>query len=70
MTTAFCPACGAADGAHERTAQRCEAALQLEPPRFCADCGRRMVVQVRPHGWHARCSRHGEQDSATSGAQR
>jgi hypothetical protein len=39
------------------------AQLGLEPPRFCAECGRRMVVQVRPDGWWAKCSRHGEQDS-------
>lgn len=40
------------------------AQLGLEPPRFCAECGRRMVVQVRPDGWWARCSRHGQVDSA------
>ncbi len=39
------------------------AQLGLEPPRFCAECGRRMVVQVRPNGWSARCSRHGVEDS-------
>ena len=39
------------------------ARLGLEPPRFCADCGRRMIVQVRPDGWAAKCSRHGELDS-------
>lgn len=39
------------------------ARLGLEPPRFCAECGRRMVVQVRPDGWSAKCSRHGVQDS-------
>jgi hypothetical protein len=39
------------------------AQLGLEPPRFCADCGRRMIVQVRPDGWSAKCSRHGELDS-------
>jgi len=39
------------------------AQLGLEPPRFCADCGRRMVVQVRPDGWWAKCSRHGVVDS-------
>jgi hypothetical protein len=39
------------------------AQLGLEPPRFCAECGRRMIVQVRPDGWSARCSRHGELDS-------
>ncbi|HEY3262481.1 MAG TPA: hypothetical protein VGJ95_19810 [Pseudonocardiaceae bacterium] len=38
----------------------CEARRELEPPRFCASCGRRMVVQVTPAGWSARCSRHGE----------
>jgi len=35
----------------------------LEAPRFCQLCGRRMVVQVRPDGWTAVCSRHGELDS-------
>jgi len=39
------------------------ARLGLEPPRFCGQCGRRMVVQVRPDGWSARCSRHGAVDS-------
>lgn len=36
----------------------------LEAPRYCQMCGRRMVVQVRPDGWIALCSRHGEVDSA------
>ena len=40
------------------------AELGLEPPRFCAVCGRRMVVQVRTDGWWAQCSRHGRVDSA------
>ncbi|MDF2823679.1 MAG: hypothetical protein K0R68_1087 [Mycobacterium sp.] len=40
------------------------AQLGLEPPRFCAACGRRMIVQVRPDGWSAKCSRHGQVDSA------
>lgn len=39
------------------------ARLGLEPPRFCADCGRRMIVQIRPDGWWAKCSRHGLVDS-------
>jgi hypothetical protein len=39
------------------------AQLGLEPPRFCAECGRRMIVQVRPDGWWAKCSRHGLVDS-------
>ena len=39
------------------------ARMGLEPARFCGQCGRRMVVQVRPDGWDARCSRHGVVDS-------
>jgi hypothetical protein len=39
------------------------ARLGLEPPRYCAACGRRMTVQVRPDGWWATCSRHGLVDS-------
>lgn len=50
----------AADGhgggaAHDR----CRAARRFEPPRYCARCGRRMVVQVSPDGWTARCAEHG-----------
>ena len=37
--------------------------LGLEAPRFCTQCGRRMIVQVAPDGWWARCSRHGTVDS-------
>jgi hypothetical protein len=32
----------------------------LEPPRYCTFCARRLVVQVSPLGWTAKCSRHGE----------
>ena len=39
----------------------------LEAPRFCQLCGRRMVVQVRPDGWDAVCSRHGAVDSSYLG---
>jgi len=46
------------------------ARLGLEPPRFCAECGRRMVVQIRPDGWWAKCSRHGLVDSADLEARR
>jgi hypothetical protein len=38
----------------------CARALALEPPRYCAACRRRMVVQVTPTGWTARCSEHGQ----------
>ena len=43
------------------------AALGLEPPRYCGDCGRRMIVQISPDGWWAKCSRHGVLDSAQLG---
>lgn len=46
------------------------AQLGLEPPRFCAACGRRMIVQIRPDGWWAKCSRHGLVDSADLETQR
>jgi hypothetical protein len=46
------------------------AQLGLEPPRFCAECGRRMIVQVRPDGWCATCSRHGRIDSTELEAKR
>ncbi|ORB92268.1 hypothetical protein B1T49_26825 [Mycobacterium persicum] len=52
------------------TAPPTAAQLGLEPPRFCAVCGRRMTVQVRPDGWRARCSRHGQADSSDLEAQR
>jgi hypothetical protein len=38
----------------------CATALALEPPRYCTNCRRRLVVQVVPYGWTARCSRHGD----------
>jgi hypothetical protein len=38
--------------------RRCQELLALEPPRYCAQCRRRMKVQVTPLGWAARCSRH------------
>ena len=54
----WCDRCGEPAGPAGHDA--CAAARHLEPPRFCADCGRRLVVQVRPAGWTARCSQHGE----------
>ena len=61
LVVTFCDQCGkpAAEGEHVRCAER----RVLEPPRFCPDCARRMVVQVTPTGWTARCSRHGERTS-------
>lgn len=57
---------GEAAGGETPTSAR----LGLEPPRFCAQCGRRMMVQVRPDGWWAQCSRHGRVDSTDLEAQR
>ena len=37
----------------------CRRAADLDPPRYCAQCRRRMVVQVTPTGWSARCVEHG-----------
>ena len=39
--------------------QGCQQRLAMEPPRYCAQCRRRMKVQVTPLGWSAECSRHG-----------
>jgi hypothetical protein len=50
----FCSRCGAAaaDGDHPA----CDLALTLEPPRYCVTCRRRLIVQVLPTGFTARCS--------------
>lgn len=41
---------------HDRN---CAERAALEPPRYCGRCRRRMVVQVLPLGWSARCTQHG-----------
>ncbi len=53
----YCGHCGRelADGGHET----CESRLELEPPRYCTKCRRRMVVQVIPRSWTATCVEHG-----------
>jgi hypothetical protein len=45
----FCPRCGG-DG-HAM----CDRGGPLDPPRFCARCGRRLAVQVFPDGYTAHC---------------
>ncbi|WP_456049091.1 biotin synthase auxiliary protein BsaP [Actinoplanes sandaracinus] len=52
---AYCDRCGE-PGSHAA----CVAARELEPPRYCPDCRRRMKVQVVPTGWTATCVEHGE----------
>ena len=54
LTLAHCGLCGE-PGRHEA----CDRRLALEPPRYCGQCRRRMVVQVHPTGWSARCVEHG-----------
>jgi hypothetical protein len=58
----YCDRCGGPrnEGNHDA----CRRARELEPPRFCARCRRRMIVQVTPTGWTARCAEHGELTSA------
>lgn len=58
----FCGVCGepATDDVHAR----CVAVGEWEPPRYCPGCRRRMVVQITPTGWSARCSAHGTTTSA------
>lgn len=53
-----CTRCGERRDVGDHTG--CDRASALEPPRYCGACGRRMVVQVVPTGWTARCSEHGE----------
>ena len=60
---AFHPHTGEETGAGVGRPLSAGAAAGLEPPRYCQLCGRRMKVQVRPTGWVAECSRHGELDS-------
>ena len=53
----WCGQCGEALDAQGHAT--CRRRAELEPPRWCPQCRRRMVVQVTPGGWTARCSEHG-----------
>ena len=45
----FCGGCGT---------RECVGCLaDLEAPRYCRECGRRLRVSVRPRGWIATCRR-------------
>ena len=65
MGSTYCGHCGnlLAEGDHAVCVQH----LALEPPRYCPDCRRRMVVQVTPDHWTARCVEHGETTASTWG---
>jgi ribosomal protein S18 acetylase RimI-like enzyme len=60
----FCDRCGGRLDAG--THAECSVHRRLEPPRYCVRCRRRLVVQVTPHGWTARCARHGERSGHES----
>ncbi|HEY7045161.1 MAG TPA: hypothetical protein VH419_15935 [Nocardioidaceae bacterium] len=53
----YCDRCGGALSDTDHSA--CRRERELEPPRYCGFCRRRMVVQVLPTGWVARCVEHG-----------
>ena len=53
----YCGQCG--EPASATGHERCDARAELEPPRYCAQCRRRMVVQIVPSGWSAKCVEHG-----------
>jgi ribosomal protein S18 acetylase RimI-like enzyme len=55
----WCGQCGAALTVEGHAA--CRRMAELDPPRYCPHCRRRMVVQVTPTGWSARCVEHGVQ---------
>jgi hypothetical protein len=57
LPAGYCGQCGdpLAAGGHAE----CESRREYEPPRYCPECRRRMVVQVTPRGWTARCTSHG-----------
>jgi len=58
LVLGWCDLCGE-PGVH----LTCQRARELEPPRYCPRCRRRMVVQVTPTGWTARCVEHGLRSS-------
>ncbi|MGH3159338.1 MAG: hypothetical protein ACRDNF_22580 [Streptosporangiaceae bacterium] len=60
MPSGYCPHCGQPAGAHGH--QDCRRASALDPPRYCTECGRRLVVKVTPDRWTAQCSQHGAHD--------
>ncbi|MFI6101625.1 hypothetical protein ACIA8G_39275 [Lentzea sp. NPDC051213] len=59
----YCSFCGKAEDEVDHSFCRQRLSM-IDPPRYCSACARRMVVQVTPDGWTARCSRHGEITSA------
>jgi len=62
----YCGHCGRPQAEGDHLA--CVEKLRFEPPRFCTQCDRRMVVQVTPTSWTARCVEHGVTQSPGSEA--
>ena len=58
-TDAAAPYCGHCGEPAASPHPACAARLGLEPPRYCPQCRRRLIVQVLPTGYTARCSAHG-----------
>ncbi|MBA3655431.1 MAG: hypothetical protein H0W70_14705 [Actinobacteria bacterium] len=50
-----CTGCGLTSGACAGACGR-----DLDPPRFCPECGRRLTVYVTPAHFTAACRDHGE----------
>lgn len=55
----FCPGCG-----RERPACPGNCKRELDPPRFCPECGKKLFAQVTPTGYSGRCKKHGTFDAA------
>jgi hypothetical protein len=49
----YCSGCGKPGGDHAPCLR------PSDPPRYCADCGRKLAVQVTPFGYRASCVRCG-----------
>ncbi|MGH3469825.1 MAG: hypothetical protein ACRDQF_19045 [Thermocrispum sp.] len=57
-TAVYCDHCG--ERLESASHDACRLRREMEPPRYCPYCRRRMVVQVAPRGWTARCAEHGD----------
>lgn len=51
---AYCPGCG-------RLRDECpgDCRRELDPPRYCPVCGKKLIAQVTPTGYSGRCKKHG-----------
>ena len=54
LSRQFCAGCGSPSNV-------CKGCLlEFEPPHFCHQCGRWIVVRIFPDPWFARCPEHGD----------